>query len=163
MAIEQRERCAKKTRRFGMIWAIVVFIFLAIIIAVLLLPVAIEVNSERDVYEIRIGWVKMSAAWLKKQMMGRERKGKEAGRARIWKKRPMRFWKKGRRMLASFQIRRFRLLLDTDDFILNAYLYPVFVFLSGKNRYLAINFTGRNAVDILATNRIWRMLWALIR
>jgi hypothetical protein len=56
--------------------------------------------------------------------------------------RPATIWRKARRLLASFQIRRFNLIVDTDDYILNAYLYPVFAFLTGHNRHLAINFIG---------------------
>jgi hypothetical protein len=138
-----------------MIWAIVGFILLALIAGFLLLPLVIEINSDEGVYEFRLGgWMKYrfsAEKWLAPPARGRTYF------------RSLRSWKNIRRVLASFEVRRFRLILDTDDFILNAYLYPVFVFLSGKNRVLAINFQGRNAVDILVTNRMWRVLWALIR
>jgi hypothetical protein len=146
-----------------MIWAIVGFILLALITGFLLLPLVIEINSDAGVYEFRLG------GWMKYRFSAEQllappaREKKKPGRKRRTYFRSLLSWKNIRRVLASFEVRRFRLILDTDDFILNAYLYPVFVFLSGKNRFLAINFQGRNAVDILVTNRMWRILWALIR
>jgi len=145
-----------------MIWAIVGFILLALMVGFLLIPVAIEINSETGVYEFRLG------GWMRYRFSAEKFLAPSGGKKKPGKKRRryfrfLRSWKKIRRLLASFEVRRFRLLVDTDDYILNAYLYPLAVFLSGKNRYLAVNFNGLNAVDILITNRMWRIVWALIR
>lgn len=145
-----------------MLWAIVGFILLALIVGILLLPVVIEINSDAGVYEFRLG------GWMKYRFSAEKFLAPSGGKKKPGKKRHryfrfLRSWKRIRSLLASFEVKRFRLLLDTDDYILNAYLYPLAVFLSGKNRYLAVNFNGRNAVDILVANRVWRILWALIR
>ncbi|MBK7410304.1 MAG: hypothetical protein IPL49_07665 [Saprospirales bacterium] len=164
-----------------MIWMIVVSVLILLIGVLLILPVVIEVNSDRGVYRAHIsgliniqllpgsdGWkMVLRLFWWKKewtaQMLWRRKQGKtkKSGK-RTRKLRPATVWRKARRLLASFQIKRFRLIVDTDDYILNAYLYPVFIFLTGQNRYLAINFIGRNSVDIFITNRMWKVVWALI-
>jgi hypothetical protein len=158
-------------------WVIGFSIVAALIAAFLLLPVEVEANSEKAVYRagirrlidfqllperegwkwgLRIGW------WKREFQLGllAERKPR---RKRKWSLRPATAWKKGRRLLASFRVRRFFINLDTDDFILNAYLYPIFILLNGENRRLAINFEGQTVVDIFLTNRVWRVLWLLIR
>jgi hypothetical protein len=164
-------------------WVIGLSIVAALIAAFLLLPVEVEANSEKAVYRagimrlidfrllperkgwkwgLRIGW------WKREYQLGllAERKSPKAAkprRKRKWSLRPATAWKKGRRLLASFRVRRFFINLDTDDFILNAYLYPIFTLLNGKNRRLAINFQGQTVVDVFLTNRVWRILWLLIR
>ena len=65
------------------------------------------------------------------------------------------------RILKSFRVRRFRVEIDTDDYVLNAYLFPVFHLLS-RGR-LQINFNGRNDIQIEITNRIGRIAWAWLR
>ena len=164
-----------------MIWMIVFSVLILLIVVLLILPVVIEVNSDRDMYRVRIpgllniqllpgsdGWRLVfrlfwwKREWTARMLWSRERGKAKKTRKRARKLRPATIWRKARRLLASFQIRRFNLILDTDDYILNAYLYPVFTFLTGHNRYLAINFIGRNSVDIFITNRMWKVVWALI-
>jgi hypothetical protein len=163
-----------------MIVLIVLVVLFALVATLLSLQVVLEINSERGVYlagvrnfcyfqvlpgewkaVLRIAWWKreISWSWLSKR---RVRKA-EKRRKRTGKLGPATAWRKARRLLQSFRIRRFRLNIDTDDYILNAYLFPLFVFLNGKNRRLAINFQGLTVVDILVTNRVWKILWALIR
>lgn len=67
-----------------------------------------------------------------------------------------------RRMLRTFRVRRFRLLLDTDDYVLNAYLFPLFYSLSKRQRQLTINFNGRNELVLIVTNRIWNVAWVFL-
>lgn len=164
-------------------WVIGLSIVAALIAAFLLLPVELEANSEKSVYRagirriidirllpeqegwkwgLRIGW------WKREYQLGllAERKPSKTAKPRRkkkWSLRPAAVWKKGRRLLGSFRVRRFFINLDTDDFILNAYLYPIFSLLNGKNRRLAINFEGQTVVDVFLTSRVWRVLWLLIR
>ncbi|MCB9284946.1 MAG: hypothetical protein H6563_12790 [Lewinellaceae bacterium] len=168
-----------------MIGVIIFSVFILLIATLLLLPLEVEVNSERGIYRADIrgllyfrllpgskGWkVLLRLFWWERDLTawiwraGKRKKAKKPGK-RVWKMRPATAWKNWRklyRLIASFQFRRFRLIVDTDDFILNAYLFPIVNFLCRKNRYVAINFMGENSVDIYLTNRIWRVVWALIR
>lgn len=165
-----------------MIGVIIISVLVLLIVMLLLLPLELEVNSDRGIYQVRLrgllniqllpgsdGWkVILRLFWWERDITAqlwkprKRKKAKKPGK-RAWKMRPATAWKKIRRLLASFELRRFRLILDTDDFILNAYLFPVVAFLCRKNRYVAINFMGQNSIDILMTNRLWRVVWALIR
>ena len=86
----------------------------------------------------------------------RERRPKKGGRPRWLTFRLI------RRLLRTFHVRRLRLLLDTDDFVLNAYLFPVFHRLSKRRRQLNINFSGRNELALIVTNRIWKVGWVVL-
>ncbi len=68
-----------------------------------------------------------------------------------------------RALLRTFQLKQLRLHLDTDDFVLNSYLYPIFYFLSSKNRELKINYDGEAFLQMVVENRLYRILWALLR
>lgn len=164
-------------------WVIGFSIVAVLIIGFLLLPVEVVADSEREEYRAGImrlvyiqllpdgsGWKwGFRAGWWKKDYQlglppGRKAgKARKPGRKKAGGMRPAAAWKKGRRLLASFRVRRFRVNLDTDDFILNAYLYPIFTLLNGRNRRLAINFQGQTMVDVFMTNRVWKVLWALMR
>jgi hypothetical protein len=160
-------------------WVIGLCILAALIAAFLLLPVEVEANSEKAVYRagirsivdirllpesegwkwgLRIGW------WKREYRVGfsTERKPPKPRKKRKWRPHPAAAWRKGRRLLGSFRVRRFIINIDTDDFILNAYLYPIFTLLNGKNRRLAVNFEGRTVVDVFLTNRVWKVIWAVI-
>ena len=159
-----------------MIVLIVLFILFALAAVFLSLPVVVEVNSERGVYlagvrnfcyfqvlpgewrgVFRIAWWKREISW---DWLGKRRVRPAKKRRKIG---PVTAGRKAWRLLKSFRVRRFRLNIDTDDYILNAYLFPLFVFLNGENRRLAVNYQGLTVVDILVTNRVWKILWALIR
>lgn len=64
----------------------------------------------------------------------------------------------------SFRLHRLYLDLDTDDYILNAYLFPLFRTTNPGGRVnWAINFQGRNEIYLLIENRLYRLLYAFIR
>ncbi len=67
-----------------------------------------------------------------------------------------------RRLLRTFRVRRLRLLLDTDDYVLNAYLFPLFQRFSSRSRQLTINFSGRNELSLTVTNRIGKVGWVFL-
>lgn len=67
-----------------------------------------------------------------------------------------------RALLRTFQLKQLRLHLDTDDFILNSYLFPIFYFLSGRNRDFKINYEGEASLQMVVENRLYRVLWAML-
>ncbi len=73
-----------------------------------------------------------------------------------------RYIKKGIRVLKSCSIQKFRLNIDTDDYILNSYLYPLFCFLSTRKTPLQINYKGDVELTIILENRLWRILKAIV-
>lgn len=66
-----------------------------------------------------------------------------------------------RRLLNTFRVRYFHWELDTDDFVANAYLYPLCRVLNTPTRYVAINFEGRNHCAFRIENRVIAVLIAL--
>ena len=66
------------------------------------------------------------------------------------------------RLIRTFRVLYFRLDLDSDDFAMNAYLYPVFRALSNPTRRLTINFQGHNQCAFMVKNRAINVLVALI-
>ena len=75
-----------------------------------------------------------------------------------------RFKIKWRELLHSFKIERMKVNVDTDDYIINAYLFPVVQYLGNRyQRPLHINFLGINEIEISMRNRIFNLLYVLIR
>ena len=87
-----------------------------------------------------------------------KKKTKKKSKSRM----PMSF-RKIKRLLRTFTIRECRLDLDTDNYTLNAWLYPVLHFLNRHDRQLRINFEGRFYCRVVIENRGYRLLWALLQ
>lgn len=167
-------------------WLLGLFLILFFLLVFLLLsPFELRVNTWSEEYSLR--WRGIASArltgtmkdpllrvWLlgwrrefhlldmtgrtEEKKEGKDGKGKKAAR-----KRPQWFtWNMIRRLLRTFRVRRFHLLLDTDDYVMNAFLFPVFYRFSGRNRQLHINFNGRTELAMEVTNRIWSLLWVFI-
>lgn len=66
------------------------------------------------------------------------------------------------RVLRTFRVHTFELSIDTGDYLLNAYLYPIFVLLSKSNRSLHINFNNDISLKIIIENRPYRIIKAFI-
>jgi hypothetical protein len=66
-------------------------------------------------------------------------------------------------VLKSFQVRHFRLEMDTTDPVWNAWLFPLAVWLSGPGRRISINYQRRNVLQLEIRNRIVRIAYAWVR
>lgn len=71
-------------------------------------------------------------------------------------------WRYFYRLLKSFRVFYFRLNLDTDDYVTNAYLYPLCHALNSPTRSLVINFQGCNQCAFRIENRLANLLAAFI-
>ncbi len=97
-------------------------------------------------------------AYPKKKKLSKDNKSKK-------KKSKFNFRKYKRkiiRMIKTFKIKSFFVNLDTDDYILNGYLYPVFYFLGKRGEHLNINFQGDLEINIVAENRLYKMIRAML-
>jgi hypothetical protein len=71
-------------------------------------------------------------------------------------------WPRIRKLLRTFKVRQWRVDIDTDDVVWNAYLFPASYFLQRAHYPLSINYEGRVEVELLVENRpIW-MVKALL-
>jgi hypothetical protein len=69
----------------------------------------------------------------------------------------------GRDVLRAIRIRRLRLDLDTDDFILNAWLVPAFTMVNGGNIRMTVNFEGRASLLLDLRTRLGSLAWIFIK
>ena len=66
------------------------------------------------------------------------------------------------RLVRSFRLRRFQLILDTDDVIWNAWLFPVFHMLRLHGHDVRIAFNGHSELQLTLENNIYRLLRAVL-
>ena len=69
---------------------------------------------------------------------------------------------KMKKLFRSFKLERLWLNIDIDSCYYNAFLYPIFYFIKGKNYRLNINYQGDNELCLVLKNRPIRILYALI-
>jgi len=95
---------------------------------------------------------------------GARKKKKEKA---IEKKKKFKFPKGGAGMVkdavGTIRVRKLELDLDTDDFLLNAWLVPVFNVISFPNTRLNINFKGESSLLLDMRIRLGALLWVFIR
>ncbi|MCB0635040.1 MAG: hypothetical protein KDC54_00400 [Lewinella sp.] len=65
------------------------------------------------------------------------------------------------KLLRTFRVRQFQCALDTDDYVLNAYLFPIGTYLTAHGWPVAINFQRQNELDLKLENRMSRLIRAL--
>lgn len=159
-------------------------LLLLILLCLLLLPFQFEIDSRRALIAFRWGRIGSASLlfsgedlrlfvqlpmWRKSYSLLQpmiKKKGKKQELQKK-KKRSGAFFKMTRkrikRLLSSFKILKFRLNLDTDDYVLNAYLFPVFSLLSSRGTpQLGINFEGDFELQLLVENRLIRIIRAFI-
>mgnify|MGYP001820375450 CR=1 FL=1 len=136
---------------------------LALLIYLLLTPVSLFIDTRRDKYVIQQkGVVKASVLGDKKEVLKVKlnvlflkfylyplRSSKSKSKPKIKgkkksKKRKFLSFKTGLKLLKSFKVKRFRIDIDTGDYIVNAKLYPAFAYLNYKIGGFNINFQDRN-------------------
>ncbi|NND33796.1 MAG: hypothetical protein HKN76_14495, partial [Saprospiraceae bacterium] len=58
------------------------------------------------------------------------------------------------RIIKSFQVRRFRMNIDTDNFITNSLLFPITYFAQMRGYQVGINYMGMQSVSLVIQNRL---------
>jgi hypothetical protein len=67
-------------------------------------------------------------------------------------------------VLKSFKVNKCAIHIDTGNYQLNAWLYPIIYFIQIRTkRTIQINFTGNNELILEIKNSLARMSWAYIR
>lgn len=161
-------------------WWLLVPVFLLIVVLFLLLsPIVIDLNSETGKCELRwSGFGSMNLILKDEKILLRFRiagyrftidpaEGKnklprtKAGSEQRKRKMTLRqIVSKSRALLQSFQVRDFHCDFDSNDYLLNSWLYPAAHLLDPSHRRWNINFNGRNAVALKIENNLWRLLRA---
>lgn len=94
----------------------------------------------------------------RKKQLKKKKPKKKRFKRRSWRK----WLRKGNAVVNSFKVREFYLNLDTDDYILNSYLVPVFFFLSRNRNGWNINYKGESELRLSVENSPWRIIRAII-
>jgi len=160
---------------------IIAIVFLAFLAFILFTPVSIEVDSERNLYQIRIaglarvniilgepfilfrihalGFTKtIDPLSMKTKTKKKEKQKKER------KRMPFRqVLRKASAIAQTFKVRYFYLNIDTGDFLINGLLFPLAQLASGNGRALHVNFRGEKILKLKIVNTVERMLLAFIR
>ena len=161
-----------------MIW----FVLTAIVLLAvpLFFPVELEVDTRSEQYQVR--WKRVfgvralpgEKGWnwfyrilfFEKEWHPSKRDQKPAppkekpGRKRVLSTRQV--WRLIKKCLASFQVKRFYINWDTNDFIANAYLYPLTHTITKNKFVFQVNFNGKRDVDILLQVRPVDLLLAFL-
>lgn len=66
-------------------------------------------------------------------------------------------------VLGSFRLKRFELDLDTDDYVLNAQLYPVNHLVWGERAHININWQNENRLLLVLESRVGRILYRIVK
>ncbi|MCB9080898.1 MAG: hypothetical protein H6555_04205 [Lewinellaceae bacterium] len=124
----------------------------------------VEIIPEKDDLLISLWWWFGHRQWsLLRLLAQRPRSAEKQPRALQKAKAKRSRWgafRRWRRVLTSFQVRRWWLNIDTNDYVLNAYLFPVLYLLPFTRQHLNINFQQQFDVEIDVRNSLGRVLWA---
>lgn len=167
-----------------MIWYILIALFAVLLLWILLGPVTITLDTSRNLYRFMLpGLVSASAVptagfflircrllfipfTIDPLRIGDRSKTKQEK----VKKKKKRKRQSGRKLLKKFRsatrairIRRFELDIDTDDFLLNAWLVPAFTAANSyRNVQMQVNFEGNLFLHLDVRTRIAAMLWQMM-
>jgi hypothetical protein len=163
-----------------MIWFILISLLLLFFLWLLLVPVILYTDTDRNRYFLSLpgivkavvvpdaglfyirGWILFFPyrfhPFKPRKRQGKPRKPKE-------KKRKKRFTNPRiiRGALRAFRIRRVEANIDTDDFTWNAWLVPVFSVLNGKNIHLQVNFEGHQSLLLDLRVTLGTLIWNMIK
>ena len=65
-------------------------------------------------------------------------------------------------VIRTMRIRNLSLDIDTDDFLLNAWLVPLFSSMNSENIQMRVNFEGTSSLILDLRARIGTLLWIVI-
>lgn len=161
---------------------IILIALLVFITILLLIPIRFKIDSNRNIYLAE--WkhlfsakvllqneepiVQLKSFFWKKEInllkikSSPSKTAQKKKKSSKQKKSKFNFRRKIKPLLKSFQVRKFFINIDTNDYVWNAYLFPVFYFLKSEKRQMHINFNGNVEVLLDIQNRPIRILWALI-
>ncbi len=166
-----------------MFWYILIALILLTLLWLLLGPVIIFVNTEKNTYSAALpGIVKASVhpkdglflirgsvffipyrfnPFGRKSKKNLEQKEKSPRKKRSLKLRGG--MNMGRNILHAIRVRKLHLNIDTNDFTLNAWLIPVFSAVNSENIRLQANFEGEASLLLDLRTSLGALLWAMIK
>jgi len=158
----------------------IVIVFLLVLIYFLFKEIFLQINTKSNTYKIVLNkHIELSALWLSQELviefqflsfkklfypfrknvtlenLQHKKVKKVQSKTKALTKASLRLFFE---MMQTFRLQKLKINVDTDDFILNAYLYPIFSFMSKNNQQLSINFEGNIEFEVDISNNIYRVL-----
>lgn len=165
-----------------MIWYILISLLLVFLFWLLLVPVIIYTNTDRNRYLVSLPgifraiivpddglfYIRCWIFFIPFRFNPFEQKRKKREHKPKKKKKKKRSWGYGKirtfkGVLRAFRIRRLEADIDTDDFTLNAWLVPVFSAVNQENVKLQVNFEGHQSLLLDMRVTLGALLWNLIK
>lgn len=164
-----------------MFWIILISVLLLTLFWILVGPVIIYLDTSTNRYQLalpgifkvmivpggqlfriraRIFFIPFSFDPFRARKRDRKRRMKPGKRKR--RTGPKKGMKLGTRILRSFRIRKLHLDVDTDDFVLNTQLVPVFSAINGQNIRMTTNFEGEASLLLDLRTRLGSLIWAFM-
>lgn len=152
-------------------------VFLLVVIGtILFVPIILRIDTRNQQYYLQLKGIVMCSVMWKDGIRIRVKLpfySFEIDPIKSWPKKKKKKRKRSRSsavpvsrilsVLRSFDVKEFRLDLDTSDVIWNAYLFPVFFFLNSRGIQSRINYNGQNQLVIHIENRLSNMAWAFLK
>jgi hypothetical protein len=183
---------ANEETKFMIIFWIILSILLAVVGFLLVAPLELTLDSERGYYRFAyrglasgvllwsgsvqkwvlrvwvLGWRKEWGFWdlITQPSSSKSTEKKVAKKPKKRKRRtPSHLARRLYRVWKALEVRRCFIDIDTDDYLLNAWLFPVFTVLGGRRGRMRINYEGRAAIDLQVIGRPWKLIlaFALLR
>ncbi|MFO7935942.1 MAG: hypothetical protein R6U78_17895 [Bacteroidales bacterium] len=167
-----------------MIWYILISLLAVLLLWLLLGPVILFLDTDRKRYQLVLPGIFKAAVVPAEDLLhirGRiffvpyrfnpfrtgKKSRKEKEKKRPAKKKRSLNISRGSKMFRSavraFRIRKLRLDIDTDDFLLNAWLIPAFSMVNSGNIRMSANFNGDFSLLLDVRTRICVLLWIVIK
>ena len=164
---------------WSMWWIIIGSLLIFLIGFLLLAPLVITIESDSGILEIRFtGIARGNLIFdgkfrLKLRILGFNRQIDLGAQKKKISEQPKRESKKRRlalnvvarksyALLKSFRITKFYFDVDSDNFMLNSWLYPAFHLADPAHRHWNINFNGRTSISFQVKNNLLRLLRAML-
>lgn len=174
-----------------MFWMLLFILVLGLVLLVLLAPLRLEINSVNGIYKMEwwplavVRWlpetgldvVEVQLLFFRKQIemskLGEKQKPPSSApvKAPVGSGKPRKrsemsvqeIFRLAAGLLKTFRVRQCRIWWDTDDYLINAWLYPLAYLRSNGAVQVSINFQGRRDVVLMVENRLGRVLWHLTK
>lgn len=163
-----------------MIWIIIISLLLLFLLWLLLVPVILYTDTDRERYLLTLpgifravvvpddglfsirGWILFIPFRFNPF---KSRKSKEKPKQQKKKKRKKRFMNPRmiRGALRAIRIRRLEANMDTDNFTWNAWLVPAFSAVNGENIHLQVNFEGHQSLLLDLRVTLGTLFWNVIK
>jgi hypothetical protein len=155
-----------------MFWLIAIVVLLLLIIALLIAPLFVGIDSrsntyaiwmpglinirfeadEKEIFKAKVVLLFIRFHFYPLNYLGKVKRSR-ADRQRRKKSNKLKRLRQSLSFIKSFKVERFYLDMDTGDLLLNARLYPLFGLLNYNHGNIHINFEGRNDIVLLIKNR----------